>query len=103
VVIADPLADFVHGEHIHDYFTGALLADLVDDSNLGRLPAVGVGRVQRDSTAWRLGLRAGDVILEANRQRVEDLQDLAVAARGARGTLILRVRRGDRLLWLGTR
>jgi Do/DeqQ family serine protease len=103
VTMGDPLAGFVHGEHIHDYLRGAMLGEIIDSSTLGRLPAIAVGHVERDSNAWNLGLRKADVIIEVNRARTKNLAALAAALRQAQRGISLRVRRGDRLLRLLSR
>jgi serine protease DegQ len=101
VTIADPLAGFIHGEHIHAYFSGALLREMEDESALGRLPAVAVGQVEYGSNAWTLGLRKGDVILELNRRCTDSLGALRALAQAADEGM--RVRRGERLVSLSAR
>jgi Do/DeqQ family serine protease len=65
----------------------------------GRLEGVAVRRVAPGSPARRFGLRAGDVILGVNRERVRDLADLrALARRGERVVALDIVRDGRRLL-----
>ena len=56
-----------------------------------------MGRVAPDSAAWAMGLREGDVILEANKQRVRSVEQLARLAQSD-GVQMLRLRRGDQLL-----
>ena len=63
-------------------------------------PAAGAGvlitRIDESSRAYAHGLRAGDVLVAANRQPVRKLEDLRDAARLSRGRLLLRVyRAGD--------
>jgi len=96
--LADPYESYLKGRRIASQFDGALLGDAVDDSALGRLEAVAVGRVDPDSAAWAMGLREGDVILEANRQRVRSVDQLAALARSGDGLQMLRLRRGNQLL-----
>jgi S1-C subfamily serine protease len=100
IEIADPLTGFVHGEHIHPYLQGALLGEVLDHSELGELEAVEVGHVERGSNAWHLGLRKGDVILELNRERARNLSALGELARRADSVVMLRIRRGERLIRL---
>jgi S1-C subfamily serine protease len=54
--------------------------------------------VEEDSPAWAMGLREGDVILEANRQRVRSVDQLTALAHGGDGLQMLRLRRGNQLL-----
>jgi Do/DeqQ family serine protease len=96
--LADPYDSFVRGKKVAEYFAGALLGDTVDESALGRLEAVAVGPVDPDSRAWTMGLREGDVIFEANRQRVRSVEELERIARGRDGIQMLRLRRGNQVL-----
>ena len=95
--LADPFENFVKGRKIARQFDGALLGDTVDESPLGRLEAVAVGRVDPDSAASAMGLREGDVILEANKQRIRNIDELARLAEN-NGVQMLRLRRGNQLL-----
>ncbi len=59
-----------------------------------------IAEVFANTPAERGGLRAGDVIIEADGERVLNLRDLmrAILRRGIGDTVTLRVRRGDRIL-----
>ena len=73
-------------------------AELVDAQRQGgRERAVLVTGVQRESEAYRHGLREGDVIFGVNRRRVTGVQALVKALR-ARGPVTLNVVRGDTVL-----
>jgi len=96
--LADPYESFVKGRRVARQFDGALLGDTIDQSAIGRLEAVAVGRVEQDSAAWAMGLREGDVILEANRQRVRSVDQLRTLASDGDGLQMLRLRRGNQLL-----
>ena len=100
--LADPYENFVKGRSVARLFDGALLGNTVDESPLGRLEAVAVGRVEPDSAAASMGLREGDVILEANKQRVRSVEQLTRLAQGD-GVQMLRLRRGDQLLLVTAR
>ena len=55
-----------------------------------------ITRIDESSRAYAHGLRAGDVLVAANRQPVRKLEDLRDAAWLSRGRLLLRVyRAGD--------
>ena len=97
--IADPFADFTLGATVSRAFTGALLQAVQDRSSFGNNSGIQVGKVTRDSRAWKLGLRIEDVIFQVNRQRVTTLDDL----RQIRSVWHLRLRRGTRLLTLSSR
>ena len=99
--IADPFAGYVEGASVHRQFRGALLGEVVDESALGRNAGIAVGRVEDGSDAWLSGLRAGDVLFQVNRVRVETLDELREAADG--GISQIRLRRDDRLVTLVSR
>ena len=74
-----------------------------EENSLGVL----ITDIQRDSFAWRSGLRAGDILTSANRSRVRAIDDLmrelhgsredaviGVYRSGARGTITLRALSG---------
>jgi len=65
----------------------------------GRIEGVAVAGVASGSPAWRFGLRAGDVIVGVNRERVRGLEDLRGLVRaGTRVVVLDVVRDGRRLL-----
>ena len=91
-VIADTTVELIGGPaSIHKSFEGAVLADAPDAG--GAL----VRSVEPGSAAAQAGLRAEDVIVGANRGRVNSLHDLRERARGA-AVLVLEVRRGATVL-----
>jgi len=56
----------------------------------------GVGRVRVGSPAWRAGVRAGDVILEADGHRILGYKDLVMdSAIAGEDPVVLKVQRGD--------
>lgn len=76
---------------IHSGFDGAALADAPDNGG-----AV-VSSVEPGSPASQNSLRAGDIIIGANRGKVATLSELRERAKDA-STLVLEVRRGNRIL-----
>jgi len=60
----------------------------------GRAEAVAVIDVARGSLAWSRGLRAGDLIVAVNRQKVHTTRELSAALQ-AQGGLVLTVVRGE--------
>jgi len=101
--IADPYAAYIDGGRLSPRLAGARLGDMIKDPGHGRLLAVAVGVVDKDTPAWRTGLRQGDILLEVNRERVRNLQELEFVLRQSRALVSLRVRRGDRILALSRR
>lgn len=73
-------------------------ARLVEVQRGDRPQGVGVVSVERDSEAWRLGLRRGDVIIAVNQKRVASLGELREALKDADRTLALTIVRGDAVL-----
>ncbi len=55
---------------------------------------VKIEKIHTGSYAFQAGLRPGDIILSANRQSVETLDDLKRAASGVR-ELLLNIQRGE--------
>jgi Do/DeqQ family serine protease len=96
--LADPYAGYVEGRRLSEILTGALFGSVIDDSPLGELAAVQVGRVTQGSSAWQVGLREGDVIIEVNRRRVTDLDDLAAAVDDE--IRFIKLRRDNRIISL---
>ena len=91
-VIADTSTEPIGGPlTIHKSLEGAVLADAPDAS--GAL----VRSVEPGSAAAQAGLHADDVIVGANRGKVNSMRELRERARGA-AVLVLEVRRGNSVL-----
>lgn len=99
--IADPFEGFVDGGDVSPTLGGALLGEVIDESNLGSNPGIAVGPVRDNSPAARSGLREGDVLFQVNRTRVKTLAQLRAAA--ADGIRHIKMRRGERLVTLVSR
>jgi serine protease Do/serine protease DegQ len=96
-VIADTAAEPPGGPaSIHKGLEGAALEDAPDAS--GAL----VRSVEAGSAAGQAGLRAGDVIVGANRSHVGSVRDLRERARGV-AVLVLEVRRSNSVLLIPLR
>ncbi len=61
---------------------------------------VKVVKIAPGTAAASSGLRPGDVILSANRQRVGSVEDLQQAAGQSDKRLVLRIKRGNAALYL---
>jgi serine protease Do/serine protease DegQ len=57
-----------------------------------------VVRVERDSPAWNLGLRPGDIIAPVSRRRVRSVEELVALLRGGARPIALSVARGEYVL-----
>ena len=83
---------------------GLRVSDL-DEGLAGRLgvdpgtKGVVIALVEPGSFAQRAGLRPGDLLIEVNRQPIASVEEFEKAW-SPKGTLTLRVRRGDSLLFL---
>ena len=84
------------GSDVHPGLAGAVFAAAPEGEG------VEVSDVDPQSPAAQRGLRPGDLIIAANRVRVEDVEDLREVA-GRSDILFLLVRRGDRQLMLQVR
>lgn len=79
------------GDNVSPHLAGASLVE-VNPEEVGYAEAgVMLQEVQRGSPAWRAGLRDKDVIVNANRQEVEDLASLKAAIDKDSRTLMLRI------------
>jgi S1-C subfamily serine protease len=102
-VIEDPYADFIHGETLSPTLEGALIGEAMRQTRRLRTEVVVIGPVRPGSPAWQSGLREDDLIVQANRQPIARLQDLAEALRDAGGLFSAQVLRDGQLLLLARR
>jgi Do/DeqQ family serine protease len=86
------------GERVHAQLTGAVLTNL-DETRRDRAQGVLLAEVEPGSPAWRNGLRKGDIIVSANRQPIESVDQLSQIASGSQ-TLLLNLQRGNGALFL---
>ncbi|MGB5210807.1 MAG: DegQ family serine endoprotease [Gammaproteobacteria bacterium] len=93
-------AEPVTAADIHQGLAGAELTDA--DTASGGPAGVLVASVANGSPAAQRGLRAGDVIVAVNRQRVANVQALRDAAEGS-PSLLLNIKRGNTALLLPIR
>ncbi|MGR9099608.1 MAG: DegQ family serine endoprotease [Gammaproteobacteria bacterium] len=94
-VIGKQQQPLLAGEKLHRGLQGAGLTATPRDQVEGVL----ISSVQELSTAWRAGLRPGDVIVAANRYRIRSLEDLAQVV-NPRGSLLLNIQRGGEAFFL---
>ena len=75
---------------------GVVLGPLTPSSELyGEVEGVLVIEVEVDTPAWNAGLREGDVIVEVNRTKVEDTDDILALLEGSPPPVLLNIQRGD--------
>ncbi len=97
--MADPFASYTSGGSLTRAMQGAVFRAVTDQSRFGEHAGIRVGKVTRDSRAWRLGLRMHDVVFEINRQRIRTLPQM----RQFTTVWHLRLRRGEQLLTFSSR
>ncbi len=97
--MADPFSSYTPGGSLTRAVQGAVFRAVTDQSRFGEHAGIRVGKVTRDSRAWRLGLRMHDVIFEINRQRIKTLSQM----RQFTTVWHLRLRRSEQLLTFSSR
>ncbi|MGB0213115.1 DegQ family serine endoprotease [Algiphilus sp.] len=100
VEIGDDEASEAGGDALHPKLEGARLGPIQEDHPLaGRAEGVQVLEVAQGSPAAGAGLRPGDIIMAANRQKVTSVPELSEIAGGG-SQLLLHIRRGNGALFL---
>ncbi|MGR9072343.1 MAG: DegQ family serine endoprotease [Gammaproteobacteria bacterium] len=94
-VIGKQQQPLLAGEKLHRGLQGAELTATPRD----QVEGVFISSVQELSTAWRAGLRPGDVIVAANRYRIRSVEDLAQVV-NPKGSLLLNIQRGGEAFFL---
>jgi serine protease Do/serine protease DegQ len=93
LAIDDSNSDRVAGRRVHARLKGVVLQNFHNDNEPNTSAGVLITEVEEQSKAYVHGLRAGDVLVAANRQAVRNIVDLREAAGKSRGQLLLRVYR----------
>ena len=89
------------GQFRNERFADTTIGEIPQDSPAaGRLQGVMIYKLDRDSRAWRAGLRAGDIILSVNRQRTPSLPAFLAVVNQVQGPLLLSVQRGTQSAYL---
>lgn len=96
-VIEEPELVAIEGEKLHPRLSGAVLANASEETVRGRIEGVVVAEVAPGSVAMRAGLRKGDVIAQANRRQISNLDDMKAAIEGSSALLLNIQRRGGAL------
>lgn len=91
------------GDAVSSHLKGAAMRDLRQGelSHVDR--GVLVENVERNSPAWRAGLRGGDVIINANRKDVKSMDELRKAVDDKDAPLLLRVNRDGGIFFVVVR
>ena len=99
VVIGKDSEQAAAGKSLHPRLAGATFAP-ADESNSAEMRGIVVQQVQPRSSAARIGLRQGDVIMGVNRQRVETMAQFEKLAGQDQKELLLHVRRGSNAFFI---
>jgi len=98
--IEAPEAAHLEGRLVHPRLAGAIFAERQEPlAERGQNAGVTVSEVEPGSAAWRAGLRAGDIILSANRQPARSLQAFRQALADQR-QLLLNLQRGSSAMFV---
>lgn len=98
-VVEEPELSSMAGDKLHPRLAGAVLANLAEETVRGRIQGVVIADLAPGSAAMHAGLRKGDVITQANRKPVSDLDNLRAAIKGS-DALLLNIQRHGGALFL---
>jgi S1-C subfamily serine protease len=84
-----------NGDDININLEGASFSEFQYSNNTKR---VKVNNITKNSQAWNLGLRKGDIILEINRVKIQNLKDLQVAFEQNTRSLLLKLLRNGGII-----
>ncbi|MCV6638013.1 DegQ family serine endoprotease [Candidatus Albibeggiatoa sp. nov. NOAA] len=80
----------IDGGRLNRYLEGAILTD--------RRGMIEVKGVERDSIAWQIGLRKGDIVLALNRRPLTEVDDLAQGLSRKNSPYAIKIRRDDDII-----
>jgi serine protease DegQ len=86
----------LQGDEVDRRLAGATFRELPLKMRMDQLQGVLLAELEEESQLARRGLRPGDVIVGANRNRVRDLEEFRDVVGLVRGSLYLEILRGDR-------
>lgn len=90
----------VKGSEINKLLDGALLEETEISTEQGKTTGILLKEVKKNTNAWELGLRAGDVILSINRVPVEKVDDLKPLLKQRSRGLAFTILRNDSIVTL---
>lgn len=93
--IGQPKMQHLSGKGIHPHLDGAKFTELESTNQ----KFVAITQIEEGSNAWRTGLRKKDIILSANRKKIDDLKTLEKAIQGNK-ELLLNIKRGEGAFYL---
>jgi len=89
-IIGKPEKPHLAGNKLHHTLKGTILSSTLKDQIEGVL----IEKIDTSSSAWRAGLRSGDIIISANRYRVRNLDELKQVIDPDNG-LLINIQRGQ--------
>lgn len=98
-VIEEPELVSIEGEKLHPRLSGAVLANVSEETVGGRVEGVVVAAVAPGSVAMLSGLRQGDLIAQANRHVIRNIDEMRKVV-SAGDALLLNIQRRDGALYL---
>ncbi len=98
-VVKEPKLVSIEGSKLHPRLDGAMLANLAEETVNGQVKGVVVAEVAPSSQAMISGLRKGDIIVQANRKPVGDINALKKVI-DKDGALLLNLQRRGGALFL---
>ncbi len=96
--IADPYAQYIDGAQVSPYLEGAKLNNYYDESEVATVQGLAVGAVEVDSSAWRVGLREADIIIEINKTPVADIEQARELLKDETPMFHIRLQRNGEML-----
>lgn len=100
VIIEDPQILVAENERIYDRLSGASFMNITISTRRGPRGAVLVTSVDRGSSAAQLGVRPDDIIIGANKTRVESLEELRAQIDQAEAPFVLSIERDGKMIAL---
>lgn len=99
-LVAEPTVVQLDGEGLHPRLDGAVFGDAATAYQDDRVRGVIILEMESGSTAWRYGLRAGDIVVSVNRRATENMQQFTSVIDGAGRDLLLNIVRGRRAFFV---
>jgi Do/DeqQ family serine protease len=101
-VVIQPIEIAVlEGRHLLQKLTGAKIGQVTESSlKYGLVTYLQVLEIEKDSPAWRAGIRKGDVLYSINKQLVPTFEQALGIISNNQGGMILNISRGNRALYL---
>ncbi|MEO5376791.1 MAG: PDZ domain-containing protein [Magnetococcus sp. DMHC-6] len=100
VPVAKPTVTAVEGAEVDERLSGAVLEIPNAERDSEQAKGIAILAVRENTTAWRVGLRAGDRILMVNKKPVQTIEELVRNVRLKKIQMLLNIQRGGEILFL---